>query len=114
MALSYAVILTTWFLLKEKLGNWLFYPLFAVSITLSTQVVGVYLVFASLIIPSLATLKEHNPLIKSYIIGAIAYASGLIISALLDLPAGAAIVWCLAVAALIYFLLVYFSNTKTN
>ena len=105
LTLAYAGILATWFLLKEKLGNWLFYPLFAVSITLSTQVVGVYLVFASLIIPSLATLKEQNPLIKSYVIGAIAYASGLIISAFLDLPAGATIVWCLAIVGLAYFLI---------
>ena len=102
LGLAYSIILIAWFTLRAKFGAWFFYPLFAVTITLSTQVVGVYLVFASLIIPSLATLYHQHALKKSFAIGASGYASGLVASALLDLPAGAAIVWCLALCALIY------------
>ncbi len=100
----YASILFVWCALRDKLGAWVFYPLFAITITLSTQVVGVYLVFASLIIPSLATLKASQPIVKGLVIGVLGYSSGLVFSALLDLPAGAAIVWCLAIVAFIYYL----------
>lgn len=100
----YAVVLFLWSTLKQKLGDWLFYPLFAITITLSTQVVGVYLVFASLIIPSLSTLNHtRRPVIKAFMLGALSYLMGLVLSALLDLPAGAAIVWCLAFNGLMYW-----------
>jgi len=105
LALAYAAILTIWYSLRKRVGAWLFYPLFAITITLSTQVVGVYLVFASLIIPSLVTLYQQNPLVKSFALGIVGYGSGLVISALLDLPAGAAIVWCLAIVAIGYYVL---------
>lgn len=77
----------------------LFYALFAVAITLSVQLVGVYLVFATLIIPALATAgisrqKERHQM--AYGLAAIAYATGLITSTLFDLPSGPLIVWSLA------------------
>lgn len=102
LALLYTSILILWFGLRKKYGAWLFYPLFAVTITLSAQVVGVYLVFASLIIPSLATLNKKHSLIKAFTLGVASYTSGLVASALFDLPAGATIVWCLALLALLY------------
>ena len=99
----YTVTLFLWIYYREKMGEWLFYPLFAITITLSTQVVGVYLVFASLIIPSVSTLHQQKPLVKAYIIGIAGYIVGLIASASIDLPAGAAIVWCLAIIGCLYF-----------
>ena len=105
LAIAYAVILALWFKLRTVLGAWIFYPLFATTITLSTQVVGVYLVFASLIIPCLATIKQQSPLPRTFTIGTLGYTGGLLMSALFDLPAGAAIVWCLSLIALAYFLL---------
>ena len=39
--LVYLLILALWFFGRDKFGEWLFYPLFAITITLSTQVVGV-------------------------------------------------------------------------
>ena len=99
------IILCCWFGLRNRVGDALFYPLFAVTITLSTQLVGVYLVFASLIIPALATLRHKKPLTPAYLIGGISYATGLILSALLDLPSGAMIAWCLAVVGLGVFLI---------
>ena len=76
-----------------------FYALFAVAITLSVQLVGVYLVFATLIIPALATVKirhERRRYQWAFALAAVAYALGLIGSALWDLPSGPLIVWALA------------------
>jgi zinc/manganese transport system permease protein len=60
------------------------------------QVVGVYLVFASLIVPALAAGGRPG---RAYAIGAAGYPLGLLASALLDLPAGAAIVLALVAVA---------------
>ncbi len=103
-ALVYSAILMVWLFLRNRLGEWGFYPLFAITITLSTQMVGVYLVFASLIIPALATLTSKRALLSAYVLGISAYACGLIASALLDLPSGALIAWCLALFGTLYFL----------
>lgn len=107
----YSIILGLWMYERKRIGEWLFYPIFAITITLSTQIVGVYLVFASLIIPSVSTLYQKNPLIKAYIIGIAGYVLGLIISASFDLPAGATIVWCLAIiGGLNYVILIRFNS----
>ena len=97
------LVLIFWFGFKAKMGNIGFYILFAVSITISVQLIGVYLVFASLIVPALATVKyvEKSALFIAAVIGVSGYLSGLVISALLDLPSGAVIVWCLVVSALV-------------
>ena len=80
-----------------------FYALFAVAITLSVQMVGVYLVFATLIIPALATVQIRSVPARykaAFFLAALAYALGLIGSAQLDLPSGPLIVWALAVCGL--------------
>ncbi len=79
-----------------------FYLVFAVAVTASVQLVGVYLVFATLILPALAVrgLDPPTALVRGYLIGALGYAVGLAVSAALDLPSGPAIVWALAVLAL--------------
>ncbi|HET7126723.1 MAG TPA: metal ABC transporter permease [Lysobacter sp.] len=83
-------------------GLW-FYGLFALAITASVQLVGVYLVFASLIVPALATIgmSGRKGLVAAYAIGALGYVGGLVLSALFDLPSGALIVWTLAGFALL-------------
>lgn len=88
---------------KGQLAGLWFYGLFALAITASVQLVGVYLVFASLIIPALATagMRGKARLATAYAIGAAGYASGLVLSAVLDLPSGAMIVWTLAGCALL-------------
>ena len=79
-----------------------FYLLFAISVTASVQLVGVYLVFASLILPALAVrrLPGRRAVIAGWLIAAVGYASGLLIAALSDLPPGPLIVWTLAATAL--------------
>jgi zinc/manganese transport system permease protein len=80
------------------LGRFGFYAVFACAVTASVQLVGVYLVFASLIVPALAT--RHYPprwrMPLAYSLGGISYALGLLLSAWSDLPSGAVIVWMLA------------------
>jgi len=63
-------------------------------VTQSVQLVGVYLVFASLIIPALAA-KRFAPglrLFVGYAVGLLGYVLGLVASSLFDLPTGAVIV----------------------
>jgi zinc/manganese transport system permease protein len=100
--LSVALLAFMW-LRRGKLAGLLFYALFALAITASVQLVGVYLVFASLIVPALATagMKGRSRLVAAYAIGALGYVSGLALSAVLDMPSGAMIVWTLAGCALL-------------
>ena len=102
-ALLYALLLLFWFGARERIGHTGFYLLFAVNVTLSVQLVGVYLVFASLIVPALATVSvtSGNRLLYGYCIGTLGYVSGLALSWLFDLPSGAVITWTLALFALL-------------
>ena len=86
----------------EQSKGFSFYAIFALAITQSVQLVGVYLVFASLIIPALATdhLAGRNRHIVALLVGVVGYALGLAASALWDLPSGAMIVWALALIGL--------------
>lgn len=102
-ALVSGLLLLAMWRLRERLAGALFYPVFALAITTSVQLVGVYLVFASLIVPALATTRDQGrtALSLAYIIGAIGYLAGLLLSAVFDLPSGALIVWTLAATALL-------------
>lgn len=86
----------------QRFGRFGFYGVFALAVTASVQLVGVYLVFSSLIIPALATRAHQGTrrLAVAYGLGALGYALGLALSALFDLPSGAVIVWTLAACAL--------------
>lgn len=101
LALVSIIVLLFWFRypgISRKLG---FYILFAIAITASVQLVGIYLVFSSLIIPALVVHKLRHALLWGYTIGASGYFAGLIVSSLLDLPAGPAIAWSLAIIGLV-------------
>ena len=100
-AILYLIVIG--FIIFVDLSRWrvLFYALFAVTVTASVQLVGVFLVFASLIIPSLAVRGIRGPrsMVYAYAIGLTGYALGLLSSALFDLPTGAAVVCALALVA---------------
>ncbi|QOY92402.1 metal ABC transporter permease [Massilia sp. UMI-21] len=104
-ALGAVLILVLLALYSERLGRLGFYLLFALAVTASVQLVGVYLVFASLIVPSLAVrhYPERRKLPCAYLVGIGGYGLGLVMSVLLDLPSGALIVWCLAVLAMLVY-----------
>ena len=108
------LILGLWFWLKERLGSAGFYMLFALAVTASVQLVGVYLVFSSLIMPAIAvrTWPQSSKLWGGYLIGIIAYVIGLVLSALFDLPSGALIVWCLAATGILMNVLIATTKYK--
>jgi len=107
-ALISLFVLCAWFWLRDRLKGFGFYALFAFAVTASVQLVGIYLVFASLIIPALATRRIERRGIRiacGYGVGITGCFAGLLLSVAFDLPAGAVIVWCLATVALLFALL---------
>ena len=94
IAIGYAVALACWFGLRKQIGHIGFYALFALVVTQSVQLVGIYLVFASLIVPALASRRfaPSSRLLVGYGVGILGYVIGLIVSAMTDLPTGATIV----------------------
>lgn len=103
VAILYAVVLAVWFSLGKRMNTIGFYLLFAITVTASVQLVGVYLVFASLIIPALAVLKRTSMRLPfGYALGVAGYALGLVCSALLDLPTGAVIVCSIAAVSAVF------------
>ena len=100
----YVGILAAWYGLRAEHRPALFYILFSLTVTASVQLVGIYLVFATLIIPALAVRRLAMPcqsLMAGYLLSLAGFASGLVISALFDLPSGAVIVWMLAVTGIL-------------
>jgi zinc/manganese transport system permease protein len=92
-ALIYAAILALWFGLRERLGRIGFYALFACAVTVSVQLVGLFLVFITLVVPALATFySRRRRYLKAYLIGTLGYALGLVASLFADLPSGSMIV----------------------
>src|SRR5438477_2107497 len=79
-ALVYAAILALWFGLRERLGRIGFYLLFACAVTVSVQLVGVYLVFATLIVPPLATRNlSARRIPAAWTVGVAGYVVGLLV-----------------------------------
>jgi zinc/manganese transport system permease protein len=100
----YLAVLAAWFGLDIERHPILFYVLFALTVTASVQLVGVYLVFASLIVPALATRRlqtRGRMLLAGYVTGIAGYIAGLVLAALFDLPAGAVIVWLLLLSGVL-------------
>lgn len=97
VAILYAVVLGLWFAWARAQPK-AFYFLFALTVMASVQLVGVYLVFATLILPAIATsgLGERHGVPLGYAIGAAGYGFGLWLSVPFDLPAGPLIVCMLA------------------
>ncbi len=96
-------LLAAWLVLRDRIWGLGFYITFAFVVTASVQIVGVYLVFASLIIPALSTrrLSGVKRISAGYFIGSISYLAGIVLSALLDLPTGAVIVWTMALISVL-------------
>jgi zinc/manganese transport system permease protein len=100
----YTVLLGIWLKWHTRLGRPGFYLLFAAIVTVSVQLVGVYLVFASLIVPPLATRHvTRRRLPAAWAVGLAGYAAGISLSVLFDWPTGPVIVWSLAaIGALVW------------
>jgi zinc/manganese transport system permease protein len=106
VALLYAALLVLWFGLGERVGRIGFYLLFACAVTASVQLVGVYLVFTTLIVPALATGGlARGRLAAAYALGALGYAVGLGVSLVSDLPPGPLIVCIMTLLGIAVFLI---------
>ncbi len=101
-ALLSVVLLVLWRIARQRQSDFAFYLLFALAVTASVQLVGIYLVFASLIVPALATHRhtQKRP-IYAFGVGICGYVFGLLLSVWMDLPAGAAIVCVMTLAGAI-------------
>lgn len=104
VAVLYAAVLAVWHFGNLAKRRTLFYAIFAITITASVQLVGVFLVFASLIIPALAAqlVPRRSRLAVGYATGLAGYVLGLFVSATLDVPTGAAVVCALAFTAILF------------
>lgn len=105
VAIVSALVLAGWFWMRDLLHGFGFYAVFAFAVTASVQLVGIYLVFACLIIPALATRHITRRALRmfcGYGVGVVGSLAGLVLSVGADFPAGAVIVWCLAIAAVLF------------
>jgi len=96
VAALYALVLIAWTKVSSR-GGVGFYLLFAITVTGSVQLVGVLLVFASLVMPALLVrqLENRRALIWAYGHATLGYLIGFVFSVLFDLPTGPTIVWML-------------------
>lgn len=101
-AILTAVFAAVWFPFRERIGRVGFYVLFALVVTASVQLVGVYLVFTTLIVPAVATCRmaSGRQLAYGYALAVASYGAGLAVSVVTDLPSSAVIVWAMAVLGL--------------
>jgi len=105
-AILTAIFLGVWFRWRGRMGHAGFYVLFAVMVTMSVQLVGVYLVFTTLIVPALATYRHaaNRQLMLGYVLAVVSYLAGLAASVVTDLPSSAVIVWAMALLAILLHL----------
>jgi zinc/manganese transport system permease protein len=106
-----AAVLTTlflvvWFRWRDRLGTIGFYVVFSVMVTTSVQLIGVYLVFTTLIVPALAVYRHARgrQLGLGYVLAFGSYLAGLGISLFTDLPSSPVIVWAMAVLGILLHL----------
>lgn len=93
VAIATLALLWVWFAWRARIGRVGFYVIFACAVTLSVQLVGLYLVFATLIVPALVTRNfSRGRLPACYALGVLSYATGLALSLTTDLPPGPLIV----------------------
>jgi zinc/manganese transport system permease protein len=102
-AILTGIFLLVWFRWRRQLGRIGFYVLFALVVTISVQLVGVYLVFASLIVPAVATHRYpvRRQLALGYGLALGSYVLGLVLSAVFDLPSSPIIVWAMGLIGLL-------------
>jgi zinc/manganese transport system permease protein len=88
----YLVMMLIWFLKPKLVSGFGFYVVFSFVITSSVQLAGIYVVFASLILPAILARNFDNKLLSLWSTGVSSVLLGLIVSVFFDLPAGITIV----------------------
>lgn len=84
----YGLILALWFIKPSVRKGIGFYLIFAMAITSSVQLVGVYVVFASLILPALVAVKAKRKHRVAWGCGIASVLLGILSATMLDIPAG--------------------------
>lgn len=110
-AIVSALVLIAWYLIRDRLQEFGFYAVFAFAVTVSVQLVGIYMVFACLIIPALATRRIERRGVRmasGYGVGIVGCLLGLILTLRADLPAGAVMVICMAAVGLAFSIVMKF------
>jgi zinc/manganese transport system permease protein len=111
VGILYAFVLLLWFAPWWPSQRLKFYILFALAVTASVQLVGVFLVFASLILPALAVRNmKSGALLMGYLLGATGYLAGILLSAWWDYPTGPMIVWTLFLVTLVFIVIYNYKN----
>ena len=96
----YGLVALVWIAVPRARSGVGFFVLFALAITASVQLVGVYVVFASLILPALAARAGSGyALRRAFASAAAAVVAGVFISTAADLPAGPFLVVCFGISA---------------
>ena len=104
VAIATLALLWVWFAWGARIGRVGFYLVFACAVTISVQLVGLYVVFATLIVPALATQNVMRArLAACYALCAIGYALGLGLSLTADLPPGPLVVCTMTVLGAMLF-----------
>lgn len=96
----YAAVSAAWLRMNREQRQRYFYLLFAPAITSSVQLAGVYVVFASLILPALAAENSASPRKNAVLYGAACAVTGVAVAVFADIPAGPALVGVFALCAL--------------
>jgi len=93
----YGLVAVLWLAAPRARSGTGFFVLFALAVTASVQLVGVYVVFASLILPALAARgRDGYSLGRAFASGTVAVVVAVAVSAAADLPAGPFLVVCFA------------------
>ena len=102
------------FVPRVRSGLW-FFSLFAVIVTASVQLVGVYVVFASLILPALAvnTLVSSRPFFATLCSG-VAIILGIVAATMADMPAGPMLVFAYATMSIVFRLVARYMPPDTH
>ena len=96
----YGVVMALWLAAPRMRTGAGFFTLFALAVTASVQLVGVYVVFASLILPALAARSPTGYVLgRALASGLVAVVAAIAISAVADLPAGPFLVVCFVATA---------------
>ena len=89
-----------WFVCRRPMATG-FSPVFAVLVTISVPIMGIYLVFCSLIAPALVVRMLNGRQRWGWLTGLLGYLIGLFLSLLLDWPAGATLVLSVILVAVV-------------
>ncbi|MCL1973092.1 MAG: metal ABC transporter permease [Endomicrobia bacterium] len=95
-------------------GRW-FYLFFAMFVTVSVQLAGIYLVFATLIFPAAGVyyvMQYKNKLLLGYLGSFLGLIGSLIAALLFDLSTGPAIVWGISIVMLVIFCIKSYADRK--